>query len=98
MPLQPQEIQDLNAIADQFSTVEKVRATDRVTQAQLAGEFVKMGNKVDPDLAQACYAEMFSMAVDLDQIPDEMVQGHCETIGSAIRHLLELAAKGSLQA
>lgn len=70
----------------------KVRNTDSVRQAQLAGALVKIGKKVDPGLAQATFAQMYSMAVNQDQIPDTMLDEHCRAIQVGIKHLLELNA------
>lgn len=90
MPLKPEEIETIHAVADAF-TIEKVRSIDRVAQAKLAGRFLSIGNSVDPTLAQLLYADMYSLAVDQDAIPDVLVEDHCETIQAGIRVLLERA-------
>lgn len=90
MPLKSEEIETIRTVADAF-TAERVRSVDRVTQAKLAGRFLSIGNSVDPALAQLLYANMYSLAVDQDAIPDAMVEDHCETIQAGIRILLERA-------
>lgn len=90
MPLKPEEIETIHAVADAF-TDERARSVDRVTQAELAGRLLSIGNSVDPALAQLLYADMYSLAVDQDAIPDAMVKDHCDTIQAGIRTLLERA-------
>lgn len=90
MPLKPEEMRIIQDVADAF-TFQNIKGIDRVKQANFAGDFVRIGNSVDPVLAQLMYAKMYSLAVDQDQMPDDLIADDCEAIQVGIRNLLELA-------
>lgn len=92
MPLKPEEIRIIQDVADAF-TFQNIKGIDRVKQANFAGDFVRIGNSVDPVLAQLMYAKMYSLAVDQDQMPDDLIADDCEAIQVGIRNLLELAKR-----